>query len=163
MNDKWTKVWINLIRHQIFNQLSTEWPCPAMQLIYRFQSILHPLQSHHRSITVRTSSPINGHCLLSHVQGILHHASTPGISSWPRRSDDRGRSLERYDDHRFVTAPRDGHIPTVQGSWSCSGRNALRVIILYLTRWPGPDKRQLLDDMDLYFIASATAVFWVDV
>ena len=164
MNNKWTEVWINLIRHQISNQLSTEWPCPAMQLIYRFQSILHPLQSHHRSITVRTSSLLSmaiASCHTFKASYTMHRS--PGISSWPRRSDDRGRSLERYDDHRFVTAPRDGHIPTVQRSWTCSGRNALRVIILYLTRWPGPDKRQLLDDMDLYFIASAMAVFWVDV
>ena len=46
----------------------------------------------------------------------------------PPRSDDRGRLLERYDDHRFVTAPRDGHILTVHGSWSYSGRNALEIM-----------------------------------
>ena len=99
-----------------------------MQFMYRFQSIRHPLQSHHRSITVRTSSPSNGHRLLSTFKASSTTQRSPGISSWPRRSDDRERLLERYDDHRFVTAPRDGHILTVQGSWSYSGRNTLEIM-----------------------------------
>ena len=157
MNDKWTKVWINLIRHQIFNQLSTEWSCPAMQFMYRSQSIRHPLQSHHRSITVRTSPPFNGHRLLSHVQGILHHAAIPGniiVTPTQRRSwTFIGKVWWSQVCDRTARWPYSHCARIMIILWEkCTWDYVVfwhwfRVIMLCLTRWPGPDRRQLLEDM----------------
>ena len=158
MNSKWTKVWINLICYRIFNQLSTEWSCIAIQSMYRFHSIRHPLQSRHRSITARTSPSLNDHCSW-HTFRASSTTAPPGrwqltwfesvskrtgISSWPRRCE--------------IT---DVHWMGMMTTDLCSCRrwphfHCARIISIFMD-WSGEQdikRRQLFDDM---------AVFWEDV
>ena len=122
MKNKWTNVWINLICHQIFNPLSTVWPCTDLirSAIPFIPDSSNP-RSHASSESLRTMAH-NDQWLLPHAQD-LHHKSTTQL--WPSTwfeygihpAQRRSQTFIGYNDHNFVTALRDGGNPTVQGWW----------------------------------------------